>query len=77
MSGPVTPSPTGSQGCHPSDSQEPHSGLPQPVFTTENEVCPSGTVHTPSKEELETNEKNLTHQADTPGYLGQLVFKLR
>lgn len=38
------------------------------VFTTESEL------HTPSKEEIETNEKNLQQNA---AYLGQLVFKLR
>lgn len=78
MSGPVTPSPTGSQGCHPTESQ-PQEREPQnhTVFNTENEVVP--TLQTPSKEELETNEKNLTHQGtgEAPGYLGQLVFKLR
>jgi hypothetical protein len=37
-------------------------------FTYENEV------HTPTKEEMETNEKNLQQSA---AYLGQLVFKLR
>lgn len=78
MSGPVTPSPTGSVGCHPSDNQEPNNGLPHPMYTTENEVCPvTANIQTPSKEELETNEKNLTNQSDHPGYLGQLVFKLR
>lgn len=73
----MTPSPTGSQGCHPSDGPEPHNGMPHPTYSTENEVCPSANIPTPSKEELETNEKNLTNQSDQPGYLGQLVFKLR
>lgn len=77
MSGPVTPSPTGSQGCNPADSQPQEREPQNTVFSTENEVCPS--LQTPSKEELETNEKNLTNQGtcDAPGYLGQLVFKLR
>lgn len=38
------------------------------VYTTETEA------HTPTKEEIETNEKNLQQSAS---YLGQLVFKLR
>lgn len=38
------------------------------VYTTESEA------HTPTKEEIETNEKNLQQSAS---YLGQLVFKLR
>lgn len=32
---------------------------------------------TPSKEELETNEKNLASSEGGAGKLGQLVFKLR
>lgn len=77
ISGPTTPSPTGSQPPPPT-IEEPS------VFNTENEL----TAQTPSKEEIETNEKNLPDgmggmevsdgmEGDSPGYLGQLVFKLR
>lgn len=44
------------------------SGPQQDVYTTESET------HIPSKEEMETNEKNLQQNVS---YLGQLVFKLR
>lgn len=71
MSGGNTPSPTGSVGGHAEEKSE-HSGSHSPVgkdvYTTESES------HTPSKEEMETNEKNLMHNAS---YLGQLIFKLR
>jgi hypothetical protein len=45
------------------------------TFHTENELQDKPT--TPSKEELETNEKNLTSSEGSVGRLGQLVFKLR
>lgn len=83
MSGPVTPSPTGSQGpIH----HEGEAVTPRDTFTTENEIqgpLGSGSGHatpSPSKEELETNEKNLTQHGNIQkdgNYLGQLVFKLR
>ena len=73
LSGPNTPSPSGSGS--PQDGAAINGNVekvePQPakdVYTTETET------HTPSKEEIETNEKNLQHSAS---YLGQLVFKLR
>ncbi|GLH05639.1 Synaptotagmin 1 [Gryllus bimaculatus] len=47
----------------------------QVAFHTENEVKDKPT--TPSKEELETNEKNLTNTDPNDRKLGQLVFKLR
>lgn len=71
MSGANTPSPTGSGGGHveeKSDHSGSHSPVAKDVYTTESET------HTPSKEEMETNEKNLMHNAS---YLGQLIFKLR
>lgn len=74
MSGPNTPSPTGSAGPIESgvvsgniERVEPPPSV-KDVYTTESET------HTPSKEEIETNEKNLQQNAS---YLGQLVFKLR
>ena len=45
------------------------------TFHTENELQDKPT--TPSKEELETNEKNLSSSEGSAGKLGQLVFKLR
>lgn len=71
MSGGNTPSPTGSGGGHneeKSDQSGSHSPVGKDIYTTESEI------HTPSKEEIETNEKNLMHNAS---YLGQLIFKLR
>lgn len=78
MSDAVTPSPTGSH--HESDVI-----TPRDAFTAENEVQgPLGSTSghatpSPSKEELETNEKNLTQSGDKKDgtYIGQLVFKLR
>ena len=78
MSAPHSPSPTGSSSgsmagplesgvSNGSDKVE-QSTTMKDVYTTENEV------HTPTKEEMETNEKNLQQSAS---YLGQLVFKLR
>lgn len=70
MSGHNTPSPTGSgpgaleAGVNGNADQP----APRDVFATETEV------QAPSKEEIETNEKNLQQNA---AYLGQLVFKLR
>lgn len=49
--------------------------VPKETFHTENELQDKPT--TPSKEELETNEKNLTSSEGGVGRLGQLVFKLR
>lgn len=76
MSGANTPSPTGSGGPMDTSVHEKScvaDPVEQPpavrdVYTTESET------HTPTKEEIETNEKNLLHNAS---YLGQLIFKLR
>lgn len=78
MSGPNTPSPTGSAGPIEGGVVSGGGGndrvdtatppITKDVYTTEMET------HTPSKEEVETNEKNLQQSAS---YLGQLVFKLR
>ncbi|XP_022900571.1 synaptotagmin-4 isoform X2 [Onthophagus taurus] len=54
---------------HP-DINEPCGEVPKDFYTTEREIS----VITPTKEEIETNEKNLQHNVN---YLGQLVFKLR
>jgi hypothetical protein len=51
------------------------AGVRKETFHTENELQDKPT--TPSKEELETNEKNLTSSEGRVGKLGQLVFKLR
>ncbi|XP_060527141.1 synaptotagmin-11 [Cylas formicarius] len=77
MSSPHTPSPTGSvmgpleSGVSSGTQNEPKNGnqVVKDVYATENEIR-----HTPTKEEMETNEKNLQQNAS---YLGQLVFKLR
>nr|XP_023018535.1 uncharacterized protein LOC111507466 [Leptinotarsa decemlineata] len=78
MSTPHTPSPTGSvigpleSGVMNSGQLESKSGMEpvvKDVFNSENEKN-----HQPTKEEIETNEKNLQQNA---AYLGQLVFKLR
>lgn len=71
MSGANTPSPTGSagpleSGVNGNDRME--TPVLKDVYIAESET------HTPSKEEIETNEKNLQQSAS---YLGQLVFKLR
>ncbi|XP_017768403.1 PREDICTED: synaptotagmin-11 isoform X2 [Nicrophorus vespilloides] len=75
MSGHNTPSPTGSMHGALEAGVNGNMGMVEPlpmppknVFTTESEI------HSPSKEEIETNEKNLEQSAS---YLGQLVFKLR
>lgn len=72
MSGANTPSPTGNGGGPMETSTNGNERIEPPavrdVYTTESES------HTPSKEEIETNEKNLQNNAS---YLGQLVFKLR
>lgn len=77
MSTPHTPSPTGSvigpleSGVKNSSVPEPRNdseSLPKEVFNVENER------KQPTKEESETNEKNLQQSAS---YLGELVFKLR
>lgn len=77
MSTPHTPSPTGSV-IGPLESGIKNDNFPDPrvesepisreVFSFENEK------KQPTKEENETNEKNLQQSAS---YLGQLVFKLR
>ncbi|KAJ8911619.1 hypothetical protein NQ315_017129 [Exocentrus adspersus] len=78
MSAPHTPSPTGSvvgplesgvsNGSHNNESnKQDNQTAMKDVYTTENET------HSPTKEEIETNEKNLQQNAS---YLGQLVFKL-
>lgn len=66
-----TPSPTGSVTPY-AECMEEHE-KPTPVeYETTNET------QTPSKEETETNEKNLAKDAGVvPTKLGQLVFKLR
>lgn len=76
MSAPHTPSPTGSvvgpleSGVKSGHQSEPRSMEPttKDVYNAENEK------NNPTKEEAETNEKNLQQNA---AYLGQLVFKLR
>ncbi|KAB0791939.1 hypothetical protein PPYR_03739 [Photinus pyralis] len=70
MSGANTPSPIGNDGTIETSNANERTESPavRDVYTTE---CES---HTPSKEEIETNEKNLQQNAS---YLGQLVFKLR
>lgn len=71
MSGANTPSPTGSGGPLESgvcSGEKTEMNTMKDIYTTESEM------HTPSKEEIETNEKNLQQSAS---YLGQLVFKLR
>ncbi|KAK4883477.1 hypothetical protein RN001_006796 [Aquatica leii] len=70
LSGPNTPSPIGNEGTIEAGngSERTDSPVVRDVYTTECET------HTPSKEEIETNEKNLQQNAS---YLGQLVFKLR
>lgn len=77
-SAPHTPSPTGSSGCmagplesgvtNVNEKSEQCTIVKDVVYSTESEA------HTPTKEEIETNEKNLQQSAS---YLGQLVFKLR
>lgn len=57
---------TGSSNVNGHDKQE--TTIIKDIYTSESET------HTPSKEELETNEKNLQQSAS---YLGQLIFKLR
>jgi hypothetical protein len=51
------------------------AAVPKETFHTENELRDKPT--TPSKEEIETNEKNLASSEGSAGKLGQLVFKLR
>lgn len=79
MSAPHTPSPTGSvvgplesgvssNGNHNETNKSETQSVMKDVYNTENET------HSPTKEEIETNEKNLQQSAS---YLGQLVFKLR
>jgi hypothetical protein len=57
------------------DSTGSDAAVPKETFHTENELQDKPT--TPSKEELETNEKNLASSDGGAGKLGQLVFKLR
>ncbi|KAL1506172.1 hypothetical protein ABEB36_005582 [Hypothenemus hampei] len=74
MSVPHTPSPTGIVGPLESGVSHQHfeprleSQMTKDTCTMENER------QTPTKEEQETNEKNLQQSA---AYLGQLIFKLR
>lgn len=77
MSTPHTPSPTGSvigpleSGVKNGNVAESRSGTEsasREVHSIENEK------NHPTKEEAETNEKNLLQSAS---YLGELVFKLR
>lgn len=72
MSGVTTPSPTGSGGdtnCSLTERSGVYATEQQHgSYTTESEA------YTPTKEEMETNQKNLHHNAS---YLGQLIFKLR
>lgn len=85
MSAPHTPSPTGSVSVGPLESGvvssngeqqqqqqlKPIEPIMKDVYNTENEIERN---LAPTKEEIETNEKNLQQNA---AYLGQLVFKLR
>lgn len=73
MSGPTTPSPTGSiavveSGNGTKTNERPETPATKDAYVSENET------QAPSKEEIEANEKNLQQSAS---YLGQLVFKLR
>nr|CAH7728323.1 unnamed protein product [Callosobruchus chinensis] len=79
MSTPHTPSPTSGSvgplesgvvsGNQTPDGKPVDSMVAKDAYNTENEKS-----HYPTKEEIETNEKNLQQNA---AYLGQLVFKLR
>ncbi|KAJ8943567.1 hypothetical protein NQ318_008270 [Aromia moschata] len=77
MSTPHTPSPTestvgplesGVSNVNQIESKLDVQSIMKDIYHTQNEV------HSPTKEEIETNEKNLQQNA---AYLGQLVFKLR
>ncbi|KAL3279346.1 hypothetical protein HHI36_016853 [Cryptolaemus montrouzieri] len=80
MSVPHTPSPTGNPPTiggplengvsreNGNEREKRDQSIIKDIYTSESET------HTPSKEEIETNEKNLQQSAT---YLGQLVFKLR
>ena len=77
-----TPSPTVGHLTPPQAGSSPvtetttgDAAVPKETFHTENELRDKPT--TPSKEELETNEKNLASTEGGAGKLGQLVFKLR
>jgi len=77
-----TPSPTVGHSTPPQSGSSPatdttagDAAVPKETFHTENELHDKPT--TPSKEELETNEKNLSSSEGSAGKLGQLVFKLR
>ncbi|XP_066993259.1 synaptotagmin-4 isoform X2 [Anabrus simplex] len=83
-SGSGTPSPTSGQILTPQSANSPVQESPQQiepsekettVYHTENEIVDKPT--TPSKEELETNEKNLTASEGGGGKLGKLFFRLR
>ncbi|CAH1962680.1 unnamed protein product [Acanthoscelides obtectus] len=79
MSAPHTPSPTSGSvgplesgvvsGNQSPDGKPVDTVVAKDAYNTENEKN-----HYPTKEEMETNEKNLQQNA---AYLGQLVFKLR
>ncbi|KDR15169.1 hypothetical protein L798_11062, partial [Zootermopsis nevadensis] len=76
-----TPSPTvghlspPQSSCSPVTETTTGDEVPKETFHTENELHDKPT--TPSKEEIETNEKNLACSESSVGKLGQLVFKLR
>jgi hypothetical protein len=81
-SGSGTPSPTAGHSTPPQPGSSPaidtpggDAAVPKETFHTENEL--QDKPSTPSKEELETNEKNLSSSEGSAGKLGQLVFKLR
>lgn len=77
-----TPSPTVGHSTSPQSGNSPaidvaagDAAVSKETYRTENELQDKPT--TPSKEELETNEKNLSSSEGSTGKLGQLVFKLR
>ena len=71
--GQLSPSQSGSSAI--TDTATSDGAVSKETFHTENELHDKPT--TPSKEELETNEKNLASSEGCSGKLGQLVFKLR
>lgn len=73
MSGPTTPSPTGSIGALEAGNGTKINEKPETPATGDAYISESET-HMPSKEDIEANEKNLQQNIF---YLGQLVFKLR
>jgi hypothetical protein len=73
MAGNLSPPKSGSSPV--TDTTAGDATVPKGTFHTENELQDKPT--TPSKEELETNEKNLASIEGGVVKLGQLVFKLR